>query len=423
MFNKKKWRKRMKRFKEIWRRFRKNKTAMVGLVLVVILVGLAIFADVIVPYETATRNDVMNKLKPPSAEHIFGTDSLGRDIFARVVHGARYSLLVGIVTTGISVVIGLFLAAAAAYYGGKVDTIISRGVDIVTSVPPLILAMCIVAAFGATTENLFIALTIISIPAVVRVNRAALLNVVNQEYIEAARACGTSTFRILTKHILKNGMGTIIVNATMGVSGKILTAATLADVEDTQILDTYKAEIASAILVDSEGNKVGDLDIESCEVYSTSDLKKQITAEPKALPVYIFKNGITVVPCYGAGLWGPIWGYIGLEGDLKTIKAVRFGHKGETPGLGAKISDEPSFAEAFVAKTIGEGEILFEVAKPANRQTENNGVDAISGATITSQALGKTLNMWFGFYSNYFAKNAAAEEVVDVVEPVETVEE
>ena len=190
-----------------------------------------------------------------------------------------------------------------------------------------------------------------------------------------------------------------------------------------QILDTYKAEIASAILVDAEGNKVGDLDIESCEVYGTSDLKKQITAEPKALPVYIFKNGITVVPCYGAGLWGPIWGYVGLEGDLKTIKAVRFGHKGETPGLGAKISDEPSFAEAFVAKTIGDGEILFEVAKPANRQTENNGVDAISGATITSQALGKTLNMWFGFYSNYFAKNAAAEEVIDVVEPVVTVEE
>ena len=212
-------------------------------------------------------------------------------------------------------------------------------------------------------------------------------------------------------------------NVKKDTIGQILTAATFANVEDAQILDTYKAEIESAILVDAEGNKVGDLDIESCEVYGISDLKKQITAEPKALPVYIFKNGITVVPCYGAGLWGPIWGYVGLEGDLKTIKAVRFGHKGETPGLGAKISDEPSFAEAFVAKTIGDGEILFEVAKPANRQTENNGVDAISGATITSQALGKTLDQWFGFYKNYFAKNAVAEEVVDVVEPVETVEE
>ena len=212
-------------------------------------------------------------------------------------------------------------------------------------------------------------------------------------------------------------------NVKKDTIGQILTAATFANVEDAKILDTYKSEIESAILVDIEGNKVGELDIETCEVYGTADLKKQISAQQKSLPVYIFKNGITVVPCYGAGLWGPIWGYVGMEKDLKTIKAVRFGHKGETPGLGAKISDEPSFAEAFVAKTIGDGEILFEIAKPANRQTENNGVDAISGATITSQALGKTLDQWFGFYKNYFAKNAVAEEVVDVVEPVETVEE
>ena len=206
---------------------------------------------------------------------------------------------------------------------------------------------------------------------------------------------------------------------------QILTAAT---VTGEDILATYKAEIESAILVDIEGNKVGELDIEDCEVYGTSDLKKQVAAENKALPVYIFKNGITVVPCYGAGLWGPIWGYVGFEKDLNTIKAVRFGHKGETPGLGAKISDEPWFAESFVGKTVGAGEILFEVAKPANRQTENNGVDAISGATITSQALGKTLNQWFGFYKNYFAKNGSVEVVEAVInqtgelEPVNEVE-
>ena len=224
-------------------------------------------------------------------------------------------------------------------------------------------------------------------------------------------------------------------NVKKDTIGQILTAATFANVEDAAILDTYKQEIESAILVDIEGNKVGELDIETCEVYGTSDLKKQIAAEKKALPVYIFKNGVTVVPCYGAGLWGPIWGYVGFEKDLKTIKAVRFGHKGETPGLGAKIADEPSFAEAFVGKTVGEGEILFEVAKPANRQTENNGVDAISGATITSQALGKTLDQWFGFYKNYLAENAAVEVVEAVidetgeleqtenVEPSNTVEE
>ena len=214
-------------------------------------------------------------------------------------------------------------------------------------------------------------------------------------------------------------------NVKKDTIGQILTAAT---VTGEDILATYRQEIEAAILVDLEGNKVGELDIESCEVYGNADLKKQIAAEQKALPVYIFKNGITVVPCYGAGLWGPIWGYIGLEKDLQTIKAVCFGHKGETPGLGAKIADEPAFAEGFVGKTIGAGEILFEVAKPANRQTENNGVDAISGATITCQALGKTLNQWFGFYKNYLTKNAAVE-VVDAVinetgelEPAENVE-
>ena len=213
-------------------------------------------------------------------------------------------------------------------------------------------------------------------------------------------------------------------NVKKDTISQILTAAT---VQGDDILATYQENIESAILVDLEGNKVGELNIADCEVYGTSDLKRQIAAEQKALPVYIFKNGYTVVPCYGAGLWGPIWGYVGLEKDLKTIKAVCFGHKGETPGLGAKIADEPSFAEGFVGKTIGEGEILFEVCKPANTQVDaNNHIDAISGATITSQALGFTLNQWFGFYKNYLAKNAAQEVVEDVVldvEPVNTVEE
>ena len=199
-------------------------------------------------------------------------------------------------------------------------------------------------------------------------------------------------------------------NVKKDTIGQILTAATI-DGED--ILATYQKEIESAILVDLAGNKVGELDIESCEVYDNSALKRQIAADQKELPVYIFKNGGTVIPCYGAGLWGPIWGYIGFEGDLNTIKAVRFGHKGETPGLGAKIADEPSFAAGFAGKQVGTGDILFEVAKPANRQTDNNGVDAISGATITCQALGKTLNQWFGFYQNYLSKNG---ETVNTVE-------
>ena len=199
-------------------------------------------------------------------------------------------------------------------------------------------------------------------------------------------------------------------NVKKDTINQILTAATI---NGEDILGTYQKEIESAILVDINGNKVGDLNVADCEVYGTSDLKRQIAADQKSLPVYIFKNGITVVPCYGAGLWGPIWGYIGFEGDLETIKAVCFGHKGETPGLGAKIADEPSFAEAFVGQKVGKGDILFEVAKPANRQTKDNGVDAISGATITSQALGNTLNQWFGFYQNYLSKNVVSANTVE----------
>ena len=218
-------------------------------------------------------------------------------------------------------------------------------------------------------------------------------------------------------------------NVKKDTISQILTAAT---VQGEDILATYQQEVEAAILVDINGNKVGELSIEDCEVYDNAQLKKQTIASEKALPVYIFKNGITVIPCYGAGLWGPIWGYIGLEGDLQTIKAVCFGHKGETPGLGAKIADEPSFAAGFAGKQVGSGDILFEVAKPANRKTENNGVDAISGATITCQALGKTLNQWFGFYQNYFANNGASQPstefvigdiVIESVEPFNVEEE
>ncbi|MBQ1937196.1 MAG: FMN-binding protein, partial [Bacteroidales bacterium] len=145
-------------------------------------------------------------------------------------------------------------------------------------------------------------------------------------------------------------------NVKKDTISQILTAAT---VEGEDILATYQQQIEAAILVDLEGNKVGDLDITSCEVYDNSALKKQTVAENKSLPVYIFKNGITVVPCYGAGLWGPIWGYVGFEADLKTIKAVCFGHKGETPGLGAKIADEPSFAASFVGQQVGSSDLLF----------------------------------------------------------------
>lgn len=215
------------RMKEIWRRFAKNKPAILGLIILFIFAFMAIFADLIVPYEMAIKQNVMQKLSPPGGEYILGTDYLGRDVLARIIHGAKYSLGVSVSTTLVSMAVSLLLAAAAAYYGGIVDTIIMRTVDVFTAIPQLILGICISAALGASELNLFIALTLMSIPAGVRLPRTTLLTIVNQEYIEAAKACGTSTFRILTKHVLANGVGPIILTATNNIAAKINTTATL----------------------------------------------------------------------------------------------------------------------------------------------------------------------------------------------------
>ncbi len=219
--------KKTSRFGEIWRRFRKNKTAVVGLVIISIFIFVAIFADLLVPYKLATEQHVMQKLMRPCAEHIFGTDHLGRDLFARVFHGTRYSLMIGVVTTVCTLMISLVLASLAGYFGGVVDNVIMRIMDIMTAIPSLVLAMAIVAALGRSVTNMFIALTISGIPTMVRVIRSSILNVVNQEYIEAARACNTGTGRILRKHVLANAIGPIIVTTTMNVASRIMNAATL----------------------------------------------------------------------------------------------------------------------------------------------------------------------------------------------------
>ena len=140
--------------KEIWRRFRKSKTAMLGLVLLIFVVGIAIFADVIVPYENAIAQDIPNRLQGPSAAHWFGTDEAGRDLFARIVHGSRYSLAIGIITTIVSMIIGGLLGAVAAYYGGWVDNVIMRVTDVIMTVPPILLSLAVVAALGANMLSL-----------------------------------------------------------------------------------------------------------------------------------------------------------------------------------------------------------------------------------------------------------------------------
>lgn len=213
--------------KEIWRRFRKSKTAMLGLVLLIFVVGIAIFADVIVPYETAVTQNVAERLQGPSAAHLFGTDEVGRDLFARIVHGSRYSLAIGIITTIISMIIGGLLGAVAAYYGGWVDNVIMRITDVVMTVPPILLSLAVVAALGANLRNLLIAITISCVPSIIRMVRSVVLGVVEEDYIEAARSYGASDMRIILKYVIPNALGPIIVTATMNVASMILSASGL----------------------------------------------------------------------------------------------------------------------------------------------------------------------------------------------------
>lgn len=218
--------KKTNQMKEIWRRFRKSKTAMLGLCLLIFVLSIAIFADVITPYENAISQSA-DRLDSPSAAHIFGTDELGRDLFARIVHGSRYSLLIGVSTSVLALVIGGLLGAIAAYYGGWVDNIIMRLTDVVMTVPPILLSLAVVAALGGSLRNLLIAITISCVPSMLRLVRSVVLGVVDEDYIEAARSYGASDMRIILKYVIPNALGPIIVTATMNVANMILSAAGL----------------------------------------------------------------------------------------------------------------------------------------------------------------------------------------------------
>lgn len=213
---------------EIWRRMRRNRLAMFGLVIVSILIIVAIFANQIADYNTvAIKQNVVERLQGPSAEHWAGTDEFGRDIFARLVHGARISLLVGVVAVCIALVTGGILGAIAGYFGGTVDNVIMRIMDIFLSIPILLLAIMIVAALGSSMLNLMIAIGLASMPTFARIVRASVLSVKDQEFVEAARAIGAKNNHIILRHIMPNCLSPIIVQATLRVATAILSTASL----------------------------------------------------------------------------------------------------------------------------------------------------------------------------------------------------
>lgn len=226
--NTKQTNKKRSQWREVWRMLKKNKMALVGLGILVILVLLALFADVIADYDTVViKQNLANRLKGPSAEHWLGTDEFGRDIFARLVHGARVSLKVGIIAVGISIVLGGILGALAGFYGGKIDNIIMRVMDVFLAVPSILLAIAIVSALGPSIINLMVAISISSVPRYARIVRASVLSIRDQEFVEAARAIGANNARIIFRHIIPNSLAPVIVQGTLGVASAILSTAGL----------------------------------------------------------------------------------------------------------------------------------------------------------------------------------------------------
>ena len=207
-------------------RLRRNKLALLGLAVLCMLVFTAVFAEKIAPYDYAAQ-DLMESFEPPSKTHWFGTDEFGRDILSRIIYGGRISLQVGIVAVALALFVGGALGAAAGYYGGKIDEIIMRVMDVLISVPRILLSIAIAAVLGPGMLNLMIAIAVASTPSFARIIRGAVLSIIGNEYIEAARCMGATDTWIIVRHILPNCSGSIIVQTTLSVATAILAASSL----------------------------------------------------------------------------------------------------------------------------------------------------------------------------------------------------
>lgn len=211
----------------IWHQLKKNKLAIVGLAIIILMIAASILVSVFVQYDAIVRHDLKNKLLPVSLEHPFGTDGYGRDLLIRVIYGTRISLSIAFLSVLLSLLFGGAIGAFSGYYGGKVDIVVMRFMDILMAIPSMLLAICIVSALGVGFVNLLIAITISLVPQFALIVRSSVLTIKNCEFIEAARCGGATTYRIIARHILPNAMGPIIVQATLALGGVILTAASL----------------------------------------------------------------------------------------------------------------------------------------------------------------------------------------------------
>jgi len=208
-----------------WQQLRRDKKAVLGLIVLATLLFVAVFADLIAPYDP---NDMaFDMMLEPSTEHVLGTADLGRDLFARILHGTRISLFVGISTVAISLVLGVLMGVAAGYYGGWIDMVIMRYIDLQWAFPNFIIAVYLVAVFGAGLTNVIIAIALAFLDDFARIARSMVLTLKESQYVDAARVMGASDWRIMCRHILPNATAPIIVQATVSVSYAILGEAGL----------------------------------------------------------------------------------------------------------------------------------------------------------------------------------------------------
>lgn len=211
---------------DMWIRMKRNKLAMFGLSIIIILIFISIFAEQIAPFGYAEQN-LQNQFARPNSVNFFGTDDLGRDIFSRIVYGSRISLKVGFISVGIALCLGVIIGAVTGYFGGKVDNYLMRFIDVLQAIPDILLAIAILAALGPKLSNLMIAVGVAAIPGYARIVRSSVLSIRDMEFIEAARANGSSDIRIIFKHVIPNCLAPIIVQATLGVAYAIINAAGL----------------------------------------------------------------------------------------------------------------------------------------------------------------------------------------------------
>ncbi len=210
----------------VWRRLRRHRLAFVGLGFIAALVLCAVFADLIAPYKPLEQA-MTQRLRPPSAAHFFGTDDFGRDILSRILFGSRISLQVGFVAVGIAGTLGVVLGLLAGYFGGMVDSVLMRAMDVLLAFPAILLAVTIMALLGPSTTNVMIAIGIAYIPIFARVVRGSVLTVKPNEYVEAARACGATEWRTMLVHVLPGTTGPIIVQVSLALAYAILAEAAL----------------------------------------------------------------------------------------------------------------------------------------------------------------------------------------------------